>query len=159
MYYLVAYVINPSGSYRRALQRVFGTEFRESALPVVSQPCESFDEAEAKLQEIRHATAKGWDDDAILIEPDEEKIPLVSEEAALCVVRRHEAWAEFLESFHAREEEVRIETKEHARCWVVVAVVPSGGIPPGVGFVIDKHSERIFPHRYVDVVSLDGEPL
>lgn len=158
MYYLVAYVLSPSGSYRRALQRVFGAEFRESALPVISRPCESFDEAEAKLQEIRHATAI-QDDHSILIEPDEENIPAVSEEAALCLLRRHEAWAEFLESFHTREEEVRIQTKEHARCWVVVAVVPSGGIPPGVGFVIDKHFERVFPHRYIDVVSFDGEPL
>jgi hypothetical protein len=45
---------------------------------------------------------------------------------------------------------------EHERCWVIMAVKSGGGIPPGMGFLVDKASGAVFPRRIADIISIDG---
>jgi hypothetical protein len=157
MHFLVAYVVHPSGSQRRLLQGVFGDDFRGSFLPVTSRQFESHIEAQAKLQELR-AAMRGPDED-VLIQPGDDELPSMSEESALGLLKRHDAWGELLENFHSSEGKTRIKSKEHPRCWVLVVTIPGAQIPPGEAFLVDKHSGHVFPRRYVDAISSDGEPL
>lgn len=93
----------------------------------------------------------------VLIQPEEEEIPLMSEQKALQLVKRDAVWATFLEDFGATEDGVNLGAKECSRCWVIVATVAGAQIPPGGAFVVDKYSGRVFARRYADVIGATAE--
>ena len=155
MYYLVAYVMHPSGSLRRLLQGVFGRDFEGSFLPVVSTPFASLDDANARLCEIRTCVVTGSDED-IVVQPEENDILRMPQQSAVEIMKRSSAWTELLRDYGVDESGVSIHAKEYSRCWVLIATIKKAQIPPGEAFVIDKHSARVFPRRYVDAITPEG---
>ena len=81
----------------------------------------------------------------------------MTSEEAITLVKSHEAWRELLHSFQVDSPEVRLHTNEHSRCWVIMACAQPTGIPPGIGFVVDKFSGKVFPRRIADIISPDGK--
>lgn len=81
----------------------------------------------------------------------------LSQDEATELIRKDPAWRELVDSFQVAEERFVIRAKEHEFCWVLAAHVPGGGIPAGIGFMVDKGSSTVLPRRLVDVLSLDGE--
>jgi hypothetical protein len=156
MYYLVAYVVHPSRSELRVLQKVFGADFRGSALPVVSPPFPSRVDADARLREVSRPDISG-PDEAILVQPEEQDIPPFSLESALRLLKHDGAWGQFVRDFDTTDAEIEVLTVEHSRCWIVLASVAGAQIPPGEAFVVDKYSRRVFPRRYVDALSSMNE--
>jgi len=120
---------------------------------VVSRPFESAVEAEITVRALRQANVFRLHED-VLVQPEEENIPPMSERMALRLLEQDAAWIEFRDGFAAGRE-IDVKTEEHARCWVFIATVPPAHIPPGEAFLVDKDSRRIFPRRYVDVVRTD----
>jgi hypothetical protein len=88
----------------------------------------------------------------VIVAPSEAETPRMTSGEAVNLVKSHEAWREFLHSFQVDSFEVRLYTKEHSRCWVIMARAQPTGIPPGIGFVVDKLSGTVFPRRFADII-------
>jgi len=156
MKFLVVYASHPSRSTVRSIRRILGSSVDvDSVLPMVSDPIDTDERAHDMLAALRESWTPGRDELAML-QPEDAAIPAMSKDAAIALVQQREEWRELLAGFGASPPGVELEAKEHPRCVVVAVSVATGGIPPGLGFIIDKLSGRVLPRRFVDVVGDDG---
>jgi len=158
---VVIYSEHPSPSQERVLRRALGPNFVwKSVLPLVSELICSEHELKAKLDIL-----KGLGDlsaqmtTLTLVQPSDEEVPAIPEEEVILALKRSPEWSAFLQQFGTTADTVEFSAKEHSRCWVVAASVLGGGMPPGMGFLVDKFSMSIVPRRFVDVFSPNGEIL
>jgi hypothetical protein len=156
MKHLLIYTEHPSSHDARCLRRVLGEDCRvDSVLPIVSEPIVSEDRLRSMLQ----ALAALSDGSTVIVAPSEGETPKMTSEEAITLIKSHEAWRKLLHSFQVDPLDVRLEANEHPRCWVIVALAQPIGIPPGIGFIVDKFSGTVFPRRIVDIISSDGNPI
>jgi hypothetical protein len=144
MKHLVIYLHNLLPPELRVLEPIFGRRERiTDVLPVVSPPLDD--------EQLADTLAKFGDYGVAMIQPPESELPQMALDEALELVRAHRAWAELVRHFRTHTENVAIHAKEFPRCWLILAQAAPVGIPPGEGYVIDKFSGTVFPHRYIDV--------
>jgi hypothetical protein len=86
-----------------------------------------------------------------------EELSSMTSEDAIRVIKSHDSWKEFEESFEVSCRQIRFQVSDHARFWIVAAIHADGGIPPGIGFLVDKFSQRVFSRRLVDLYDHNGE--
>lgn len=83
----------------------------------------------------------------------------VDRDAARSMISTHPKWQEFLAAAGGSAGSWDVLLREHEDYWLGVARFDRTGIPPGIGFVIDKRTGLIFPTRYIDVTDLNGNLL
>jgi hypothetical protein len=153
MRHLLVYTDHPSSREARCLRNVLGEDCRvDSVLPIVSEPVGSED----RLRSMLEALAALSERSTVIVAPSEAETPKMTSDEAITLVKSHEAWRELLYSFQVDSLEVRLDANEHSRCWVIMACAQPIGIPPGIGFVVDKFSGTVFPRRIADIISPDG---
>jgi hypothetical protein len=81
----------------------------------------------------------------------------MTSEEAVRLVKSQDSWNAFLQSFGVEATEVKLQIYEYPRCWIATALVGDRGIPPGLGFVVDKVSRNVFVRRLADVLSVIEE--
>ncbi len=156
MNYIVVYAWYPSPSQTRAIQDSLGIRIdpHHCVLPIVSPPIASEEKARQQLTALLDSWRRGSKENAF-IQPEVCDLPTLSDQQAITLARNRGDWKEFAE-LEGETFEVHFRSKQHPRCVVVECSRSIGGIPPGVGFLIDKFSGQIFPRRYIDVVN-NGE--
>jgi hypothetical protein len=150
---ILVYIKNPSSADIRRLRALFGEQLEISSLPIVSGPIDTDLELQSiqdQLSRLSSSSSLG-----VIIVP-EELSPMTSEEA-IRVIKSNDAWKEFLESFGVSSRQIGFQVSDHARYWIVAAIRAGGGIPPGIGFLVDKFSQRVFSRRLVDLYDHNGK--
>src|SRR4051794_1369915 len=74
-------------------------------------------------------------------------------------VGTHPEWVEFRDSANIPAPMIKFAVKEYAECWLALVYDSRRGLPPGVGFVVDKQSRQVFARRFVDVLATPGMHL
>lgn len=157
MSYILLYADNPSRSDLRQLQQTLGYEVRiDSVLPALIGPLESDDRARALLAELKRSCSRSGRV-AVILDAGGEPARAAKVDVARLLVESHSEWKSLLSEYPSSPSlRVRMQFKEHPRCWVVAASVEGQGLPPGLGFIVDKHTGAVMRRRLVDVVSVDG---
>lgn len=159
MKFLVTYASHPSASTMRAIRRALGSQPQlGTVLPVVSMPFATDEEAEERRALLLESWVPG-PEEAVLIQPELSELPRMEQAVAIALAKRHEETEQFLDEVAREHSAVKFRVKEHPRCYVVAIYVSSGGIPPGLGILVDKASGRVFPRRFVDVMDGSGEVI
>lgn len=149
---LVAYIDDAYSPTVRELKRVLGSDFEPAPLPYVSEPIHSEMELKRRLRHLSEIE----EGSNVVVQDSVHHIEMSDRRAMECVKRDHE-WSEFLGDWATTEDLVSLQARGQERCWVVLAELTTGGMPPGVIFLVDKATERVFARRYVDLVHLFHE--
>jgi hypothetical protein len=153
---VIVYVENPSSSQLRCIRTAIGERnVADSVLPKVSDVIDSESELEGVLKTL--AELRGPPDRlAVIVVPSDPSAAAMSAAEATSALTSEASWEEFLREYQTDAQRVELRMKEHPYCWVVSACVPEGGLPPGMGFLIDKFSRTVFPRRLIDVLASEG---
>jgi hypothetical protein len=154
MKHILVYVEHASSCEDDHLKKILGMRLQiDSVLPIVSDPIGDERRVQSILVDLSHLRAASAGRMSIIVAPRESEIPGMTKEAAVGMLKSQDAWRDFLQSFEVDAVDVKFCLKEHRWCWVGAAFVSGGGIPPGIGFVIDKCSGSVFLRRFADVHS------
>jgi hypothetical protein len=143
--HVVIYFHNPGPQDEYDIKRAFGRAAARNldmVFPFVSEPME--------LAEIEAALPKLVDTGVVLVQPPLSEIAGMTRDEALELVRRDSEWDDLLRRFRV-DVPHSLETKEFPHCWLILVQAREAGIPPGGGFIVDKHSKRVLVKRWVDV--------
>lgn len=155
---IIVYTFHPSPADVRLLRQALGENHNwDSVLPLASALMDNDAEMERLIEMLRPLTASQHM--AVFKQPPIEEIQPLTRAEAIDLIISSELWESFLRDFGVEASEIDFHTSEHPRCWIVAAAIKGGGIPPGVGFIVDKHSRRILSRRYIDLFSPEGPLL
>jgi hypothetical protein len=142
--YLVVYTHYPQRYHLRLLRKVLGEEV--SSLDLVMPLVVPF----TGHPTISLTIAYFPDNFDVIVQPSEDEIPPMPLAEALQLARADEAWVHMLRAWNV-EELYSLSTREFPRFWLLLPQAASEGIPPGLGFIVDKWSRRVLSRRFIDV--------
>lgn len=155
MKHAVIYLGSGFPSQMRILREALGyTPEWSPVMPIVSRPIADEQELSRILELLDRLTQGSHWDPQIMAQPDENSVPRLTFEAAMVSVRANEALHDFLLERSLDEKDLLVRAADKPRCWLIAVHSPEGGIPPGLGFVVDKHSSIAMSRRWIDVVPL-----
>lgn len=159
MKYIVVYAEHPSPSQEHLLRRALGQNgVWRSVLPLSSAPFCSEQELQSALAILSLLKDSSPNNQTLVfLQPSEREVPATFEGDVIGALRRSQEWEAFIREFEADRGTVKIRLRQHPRCWVVSASVPDGGMPPGLGFLIDAFTMTVIPRRFADVLTPEGE--
>jgi hypothetical protein len=86
-----------------------------------------------------------------------EALSSMTSEDAIRAIKSHGSWRKFQESFEVSGRKVGFQVSNHEKYRIVAAILEGGGIPSGIGFLVDEFSQRVFSRRLVDLHDHNGE--
>jgi hypothetical protein len=145
---VVAYFPALTARTEVALRPIVGRRIEESPYPIVVGTFDSGDELETTLRQLQNLRL----DEYLVVRSEDSPATDLDRDAAIERVKTSEHWEAFLEDFQSTEAEVSLSIREHPFCWIVLAEVKGAGIPPGIGYLVDKQTGRVFPRRFIDIM-------
>jgi len=154
---IIVYTDNLRGSQIRELERAVGAKYcAGSVLPMVVELASNDVGLDDKLRDIHQLESSAAGAIVVILDTGTTADPPLTDAEVIDMLGTHPEWVEFRESANIPVSMIKFAVKEYAECWLALVYDSRGGLPPGAGFVVDKHSRRVFARRFVDVLGTPG---
>lgn len=138
-----------TASDARLIERVLGVRPVTGDILPLCSPELSSQEAAA---EVRAALAAArFPGDLHVVETAQHSDEGCERQEALRAAREHEEAKQWVKEHQAEDRPVSWSVHALPWCWAVI-VRSDQGIPPGIGFLVDRTTRQVIPHRLVDVL-------
>lgn len=138
-----------TASDARLIERVLGVRPVSGDILPLCSPELSSQEAAAEVR--AGLAAARFPGDLYVVETAQASHEGCEEAEALRAAREHEEAKELVERLGAEARPVFWSVHELPWCWGVI-VRSDQGIPPGIGFLVDRTTRQVIPHRLIDVL-------